>query len=101
MRSRYSAYVLDHIDHIEKTMLSPSLDDFNAEESRAWSNRVEWLGLTIVQTKRIPNAPKGTVTFIARYKDGATEQNIAEKSYFIKKNGQWFYTHGKPLKPIS
>jgi SEC-C motif-containing protein len=99
MRSRYSAYVLGNIDYIEKTMCSPASDDFNTEESKQWAERVEWLGLEILQSKRIPNKPQGTVTFIARYKDHAKEGAIAEKSFFIKKSGQWFYSHGKPFVP--
>lgn len=89
MRSRYSAFVLADIPYIKKTMLGPSLKNFNATELLNWTTSIKWLGLTVIHTSS--NNNEGIVHFIALYKDKDGIQTINEHSRFIYKKNSWYY----------
>ena len=93
MRSRYTAYTMAKIDYIQKTQRGKAAEGFNALDVLAWSKRVRWIKLDVLNAK-LKNPSKGYVEFIATFIDGSTSQSIHEKSEFIKKAGLWFYVDG-------
>ena len=94
MRSRYSAFTKGDVHYLKQTMRGKALEGFNAKETKAWSQSVEWLGLTIVKA---PAAQKdiGWVEFIARYKESGNEYKIHELSQFQNVDGKWYYVEGR------
>lgn len=100
MRSRYSAYTLANIDYIKATMKGRALLGFNEQQAKAWAQRVQWLGLTIVNTfPRLTNDTQGYVEFIAFYKEQGQSQTLHERSEFQCHQGKWYYTDGAPPQP--
>lgn len=97
MRSRYAAFVRQHIDYLLKT-LHPSkrqLDD--AQTLQQTFETTKWLGLSIVDQRQ--NDDTAEVEFIAFYEASPIGQ-LHERSRFSKQQGQWFYLDGEFLPPI-
>jgi SEC-C motif-containing protein len=92
MRSRYSAYVLENFAYIRDTMRSPAADAFDEAETRAWAQKITWLGLRIVNAHQREN--QGTVEFIATYAVNNQQQVLHEISEFIRVDGAWYYISG-------
>jgi SEC-C motif-containing protein len=92
MRSRYTAFTQANTDYIAKTMVSPSLDDFNADETREFAARVNWLKLEIISSSMQGN--RGNVEFIAYYKNKNDKHTIHEISDFRLEKGVWYYVDG-------
>ena len=87
MRSRYSAFVLEH-----ETYLLSSWHPQTRPEHIEFDNHIKWLGLKIKQTKAGQSLDsKGWVEFEARYKLGGKAERIEELSYFQKEGDAWLY----------
>jgi len=82
MRSRYSAYVLEHWDYLHKSWHP------DTRPSRVSPTGTDWLGLTIVNTS------EETVEFIAGFREGSKIMALHEISRFAKVNGHWRYLDG-------
>lgn len=93
MRSRYTAYTLADIAYIKKTMVSPALDDFPAEEALKWAKRIDWVELEIIQSSIDGN--EGKVEFVAHYNDGNDHCHLHEVSLFRRENNKWYYVDGE------
>ena len=94
MRSRYTAYAQNKIDHIEKSQATN--DDFDHAEASKWALSSDWLGMDVVTTKQeTPNM--AIVEFKAYYKEKSAEKVNVHHEYarFSKKNNQWLYEDGK------
>ena len=98
MRARYSAYTLSDIDFIAATMVAPANNNFNAVDAMQWAQSVTWLDLTVLDSRRLPNRPKGEVEFVVRFKEADHAHIMHERSVFIKKKGQWYYQCAKPKR---
>jgi SEC-C motif-containing protein len=90
MRSRYSAFVIEDMEYIQKTMFESLSKD----------------GIHLLFIKlEIINASFDQVEFKAFYIHRQKLGVLHELSNFKLQNGQWIYTHGQlfetPLKPIS
>jgi SEC-C motif-containing protein len=98
MRSRYSAYALQRIPYLARTLHPSERDDFDAEGAARWSRESEWLGLEIVSaTGTNPGDQTGMVEFRAHYtRDGATQVHH-ERSEFRRADGVWYFRDGKPV----
>lgn len=95
MRSRYSAFCLNHIDYIAQTMRDSAATDFDAAETKAWSASVYWLGLQIIETADDPDDKHHAfVEFIARFMRKDKLQCIHERSEFRCIEGHWYYVAG-------
>ncbi len=92
MRSRYSAYSEANMDYIEATMKDRALMNFNKDETRDWAKSVQWQGLEVIRTKEKNN--KGSVEFVAAFRENNEDIKIHEISEFFKENGIWFYVNG-------
>ena len=94
MRSRYSAYALGNIDHLERTHYPDELDTFEPEAAAAWSKASTWLGLEIVESEP-PSGDEGFVEFVARFSQDGAVQTHHERSRFLKEDGRWWFESGE------
>jgi SEC-C motif domain protein len=95
MRSRYTAFVLEHADYLLATWHAsrrPSSIDFDPH--------VKWLGLEVRQ-HRVLDAAHAEVEFVARQKSpGTAAVRLHERSRFVKDGdapGRWCYVDGDSL----
>jgi SEC-C motif-containing protein len=94
MRSRYSAYVLGHLDYLLETWhprTRPSRLDANPPDLR-------WLGLDVRRHVQV-DANNATVEFVARSKQGGRANRLHETSRFERLDGRWIYVDGVSAKP--
>ncbi len=104
MRARYTAYVINQIDFIEKTQ-SKGGEAFDREQAQAWAKESDWAGLEIINTvDNFPTVDQAQVEFKANYSIQGQEFTHHEVSTFLKDQGDWFFEEGKiinaPLKRI-
>lgn len=100
MRARYSAYATGRIDFVAATHDPENQSDFNRESAEKWARESQWKGLSIVSTQQGgPSDTAGVVSFIARYSAGGQDHEHRETAMFKKREGVWFFSDGKGLKP--
>jgi len=91
MRSRYSAFVLGHMDYLQKTVHGAAAKQFNAADCQRFASSVTWLGLTVFSTQTL-SAVRGLVEFRAQFLTAAgAEEAIHERSVFQKIADRWYY----------
>ena len=95
MRSRYTAFVLGELDHVERTHAPEAQGDFVRAELEQTAREVKWVGLEILRTSDGGEGDDtGTVEFAAKFqKDGATHVHH-ELSSFRRVDGAWAYVDG-------
>ena len=86
MRSRYSAYVLQHRDYLLATW-HPSTRPAVLE---ADPPGLQWLGLE-VRAHRMEDAEHARVEFVARSRLGGRAHRLHEISRFVREGGRWYY----------
>jgi SEC-C motif-containing protein len=103
MRSRYSAFVKKEMPYILTSLHPDQRSDYDEKSSRAWAERAEWHGITIMKTvKGGPEDSEGQVEFMVNYTENGFRQEHHELSSFRKEKGTWFFTTGKTMpKPAS
>ena len=89
MRSRYSAFVLDHLDYLLATW-HPST---RPEQIEPNPTGLKWLGLEIRQ-HQVVDSLNEQVEFIARNRLAGRATRLHERSHFIFENSRWFYVDG-------
>jgi SEC-C motif-containing protein len=95
MRSRYSAYVEHAVDYIIETCTRKENDDIDVKQTRDWSEKSRWLGLTIIaREKGGPADTEGTVEFEAVYERDGLRDIHHERARFKKQDGRWLYDEG-------
>lgn len=93
MRSRYAAYAVGNLDHLERTQVGGDWDRAAAE---AWASGSEWLGLDVHATEAGgPEDAEGVVEFSARFALSGTPQEHREIARFGRRQGRWTYLEGK------
>jgi len=90
MRSRYSAYALQKMTYIKKTMCGKAAQGFNANEALLWSRQVKWQRLEVIFAEN--DQQMGWVEFKAFYSLAGKDCCLHEKSEFHFIDGRWFYT---------
>jgi len=98
MRSRYTAFVLNNVDYLQKTMRGAPLKTFDTNNTLKWLSDVSWEGLTIINAKQ-KSPTLGFVSFDARYWYQGKLMHICEKSEFHFIDHQWFYIGGRVMNP--
>jgi SEC-C motif domain protein len=98
MRSRYSAYAVGEIEYLLKTIPLLERKHFDLKAAKQWSSESEWTGLEILSTKESSDGTKATIEFKARFKVQEEEHEHAERAYFQKTQGRWFFLDGKILE---
>ncbi len=89
MRSRYTAFAIRMLDHVERTHAPEVYDDFNRAEAERLAEECEWHSLEI--HKATETGDIAEIEFVMRFR--REEQNItqAASSRFRRDNGQWLY----------
>jgi SEC-C motif-containing protein len=96
MRSRYSAYVVCNVDHLEKTIAPESRGEHDREAAENWAKSVEWQGLTILSTQGGGVGQEtGSVEFQAKFRQGGMDQTHHETGNFRREDNSWVYVDGK------
>ncbi|MEI6415518.1 MAG: YchJ family protein [Pseudomonadota bacterium] len=93
MRSRYTAFVLGNLDHIDRTHAPEVRADFNRAEAERTAAEVEWLGLEIRHASETGDS--GKVEFAIRFHRGDQELTQHEVASFRRVEGQWLYAGGQ------
>ncbi len=92
MRSRYTAFVIGNLDHIERTHAPEVRDQFDRLQAERIVDEVTWLGLEV---RRViggrPDDEVGQVEFAARYKQRGKDYVQHELADFRRENGAWVY----------
>jgi SEC-C motif-containing protein len=90
MRSRYSAFVLERRDYLQKTWHASQ-----RPASLEFDPGVKWLGLE-VRHHRVLMEGHDEVEFVARQKPaGAPAVRLVERSRFTLEAGRWYYIDGE------
>ena len=91
MRSRYSAFVRGHVDHLRATWHPDHCPtDLMPDPS------LRWLGLE-VRSHRITGPDMAEVEFVARSRLQGRGQRLHERSRFVRQDGRWLYVDGDIL----
>ncbi len=99
MRSRYSAYVLGDLGYLEHSLAPEAKRDFDPAATEQWAKSVEWQGLSILATSDAGGDPDwGGVEFVARFRQGKTDQAHHERSRFRRLDGHWRYVDGAMIR---
>ncbi|MCG8611255.1 MAG: SEC-C domain-containing protein [Pseudomonadales bacterium] len=113
MRSRFSAFYLQDADYLCRTHAKAARGENEKEELLASFQQTQWLGLQIIETvEGNKNESEGWVEFVASYCSGLAPalsqahpiseldigrqaiQQLREKSYFHREEGNWVYASG-------
>ena len=95
MRSRYTAFTRGDGAWLAETQTTEA----SAVELGAWGAAMTWLGLTVYATMAGgADDAAGTVSFVARLKDGAKPGVIHERSSFERRGDRWVYVSG--VQPV-
>ena len=93
MRSRYSAFVLEHADYLLATW-HPSKRPARLE----FEAGLRWLGLTVQRCLQ-QDEDHATVQFVARSKLAGRASRLVETSRFVRETGRWWYVDGDQAAP--
>lgn len=103
MRSRYSAYVMEHIEYLRVSLHPDYRDDFDEKNTRQWAQSSQWHGMEIVETKDGgSDDAEGQVEFIVSFTQDGTSMKHHELGNFSKVDGVWYFVNGEPVaqKPV-
>jgi SEC-C motif-containing protein len=96
MRARYSAYATSEIDFLLASLHPDERSDFDAKSTRAWAERAQWRGLTILATSGGgPDDEEGEVEFVAAYDEKGVRQEHHELATFKRAGGAWYFENGR------
>lgn len=93
LRSRYTAFVIRQLDHIECTHAPEIREDFNRAEAERMAEECEWKGLEIRSASE--NGDNAEIEFVIRFQRDKQEMIQVERSSFRREDGQWFYVSGE------
>jgi len=93
MRSRYTAFCQNEMDHLRESMAPEHRAEFHAEDVRRWNRETRWLGLEILET--FMDGDEGMVRFRGTFKRKEGTQTLTERSRFVRREGQWYYFDGE------
>ncbi len=99
MRSRYAAYVVGNLDHLERTATPEALQAFNRLDAERVVDETTWLGLEI---RRVVDGgvddETGQVEFVFRYRQQGKTLAQHERSEFRRDGEIWRY-QGSEINP--
>lgn len=98
MRARYHAYETCDMEFIKESHNPDNTEGIDWAECEKWARESQWLGLEIISTTKGGEDDKdGIVEFKATYIENGKTIVHHERSYFVKKNGVWFYQKWLPI----
>jgi SEC-C motif-containing protein len=97
MRSRYSAYAMQAMEHLKESLHPEHRADYDDDGAKQWAESSEWMGLEIRSTSGGgPDDEEGTVEFLARYRrKGGEKLAHHEEARFTRHKGRWYYVDGR------
>ena len=94
MRSRYTAYVLEDGDYLQRTWHPTT-----READLGLGDGTTWHGLTVVRTSGGDvDDMEGMVEFVAVCRVNGTSGTLREISRFVREDGRWYYVDGEAPK---
>lgn len=100
MRSRYTAFVLQEIPYLARSLHPTQRHDYDADGSARWARESAWEGLEILNVRRDPaSGNRGMVEFRAHYRQDGMAHVHHEFAEFRKTGGVWYYYAGKMAGP--
>jgi len=100
MRARYSAFPEKRIPFLGHTLHPGHRDDYDEEATRRWADQASWLGLEILAVEQGgEDDERGSVEFVARYRERGVLRNYHERSEFSRYKGRWCFVSGEMVKP--
>lgn len=100
MRARYSAYVFAKMDFIFESTHPDHREGYDHAGTKTWAESAKWEGLEIIGTDRGgADDSVGEVEFIARFSEKGNRREHHEAGQFRRKEGQWYFTEGKMVRP--
>ncbi|TCT20242.1 YchJ family protein [Thiobaca trueperi] len=101
MRSRYAAYAVGNLDHLERTATSEAREAFNRADAEQVADETTWLGLEIRQVvDGGVEDETGQVEFVFRYRLQGRKMMQHELADFRREDGLWLY-QGSQMNPKS
>lgn len=98
MRARYHAYETCDMEFIKESHDPDNTEGIDWAECEKWARESQWLGLEIISTTKGGEDDKdGIIEFKATYIENGKTIVHHERSYFVKKNGVWFYQKWLPI----
>ncbi len=98
MRARYHAYETCDMEFIKESHDPDNTEGIDWAECEKWARESQWLGFEIISTTKGGEDDKdGIVEFKATYIENGKTIVHHERSYFVKKNGVWFYQKWLPI----
>lgn len=95
MRSRYSAFCSKNLPYLLQTRLPEKRYLDNPTDLEKTFDQTQWLKLDVLNSSAVDD--RGTVEFIAFYKDATGIGQIHERSDFLRRDGHWYYADGVHL----
>jgi SEC-C motif domain protein len=95
VRSRYTAFVVKSLDHVENTHASEIKNDFNRAEAERLADECEWKSLRI--NKATETGDEAEVEYIVQVGREGVTHTKATRSQFRRENNQWFYVSTKAV----
>ncbi|MBV5335773.1 YchJ family protein [bacterium] len=93
MRSRYTAFSMGRIEHLDATHAPEVREDFNHDEAERTAREVTWTGLEILRAEESADGT-GVVEFVARFEHGGQTLNHRERARFRRIDDRWMYVDG-------
>lgn len=93
MRSRFTAFTRNEMDHLRASMVEEHRDEFHEEDIRRWNRDTTWLNLEILETAE--DGDDGMVRFRATFRHKGGTQSLTERSVFVRREGLWYYVDGE------
>ncbi len=92
MKSRYSAFVLGNGAYLSQTLSARQREDFDVEAFNENAGDTKWLGLEIRKTSAGGEKDKkGTVEFVAKYREQKQSVVHHELATFIREDDKWVF----------
>lgn len=93
MRSRFTAFCRDEMDHLRDSMVEEHRAEFHAEDVRRWNKETTWLDLEILESST--DGDTGMVRFRVGFRHKGGTQNVTERGRFVRRDERWFYLDGE------
>ena len=93
MRSRFTAFNRDEMDHLRASMVEEHRHEFDADDVRRWNRDTAWLSLEILESSEAGD--EGMVRFRAAFRRKGGTQSLTERSRFVRREGRWYYLDGE------
>ncbi len=91
MRSRYSAFILNDVNHLRRTWMQNHCPDVIS----TGQGEVKWVHLQIEEAAATEKDTIGSVSFKATFISDSQAFTLYEKSTFRKVDNLWYYVQGE------